>query len=182
MSMCHSSSLSSHDPIGSFYHSPSSPAIARVRWHPWGESDSTLLILTNDGLLREYNILEDPEEPTQVVDFCHSGTILPTSMNRSSISYGLTTPSKRATSRSSKPSSLSTALILKEQEGSLSATPTKSKKNKSTMTFKDFDEDATTAVSFCFGDDQGDWSPFTLFCLMQNGDLYSVCPYLPKTA
>lgn len=48
--------------------------------------------------------------------------------------------------------------------------------------FGDTDEGADTAVSFCCGEGEGDWSPFTLYCLMQNGDVYCVCPYLPKKA
>jgi nucleoporin NUP82 len=48
------------------------------------------------------------------------------------------------------------------------------------------DEGEDIAVSFTFGathaEERSGWAPFTLYCLMQNGDLYSVCPYLPKTA
>lgn len=39
--------------IGQFYHAANtSAAIAKIDWHPWGESGSTLLIMTVDGKLR----------------------------------------------------------------------------------------------------------------------------------
>lgn len=44
------------------------------------------------------------------------------------------------------------------------------------------DENGKTAVSFCFGDGDGDWGKFTLYGLMRNGDIVAVCPFLPKRA
>lgn len=38
-------------------------------WHPWGEAGSTLLVMTVDGKLREYDVSLDPEEPSKTVDF-----------------------------------------------------------------------------------------------------------------
>ena len=38
-------------------------------WHPWGEHASSLLVLTTDALLREYNIADDAQEPTQTLSF-----------------------------------------------------------------------------------------------------------------
>jgi nucleoporin NUP82 len=73
--------------VGKFYHaSGSSPQIAKVDWHPWGEGGSTLLVMTSDGKLRlvvspcslllwvercyrEYDILADVDEPQQTVSF-----------------------------------------------------------------------------------------------------------------
>ena len=162
----------SHDPIGPYYHSHSSPGIAKVAWHSWGEKDATILVLTSDGLLREYDVLRDPEEPTQVIDFCSDGSALPHSSSSSgmkSFTYGAT-PTK-----SSKRTTPGTALVKHRN-----STPQKQKKKKPPLSA--IDSDATTAVSLCFGEGQSDWSAFSLYCLMQNGDLYCVCPYLPKSA
>ncbi|RUS18788.1 hypothetical protein BC938DRAFT_475893, partial [Jimgerdemannia flammicorona] len=41
------------------------------------------------------------------------------------------------------------------------------------------DEDTLEAVSFCFGQGDGDWGTFALYCLMRNGDVYSMCPIVP---
>jgi nucleoporin NUP82 len=54
-------------PIGLYYHSPASPLISKVLWHPYGSLSSSLLVLTLDGLLREYDPLQDSEEPQQTV-------------------------------------------------------------------------------------------------------------------
>lgn len=56
--------------VGSFYHhSHSSAPIAKIEWHPWGEAGSTLMVMTVDGKLREYDISVDTEEPQQVLSF-----------------------------------------------------------------------------------------------------------------
>ena len=162
----------SHDPIGPFYHSPSSPSIAKVLFHPWGEHDAVLLVLTSDGLVREYDILHDPDEPTQVTDFCSTGSILPAR----GVSYGMTTPKKPTDPR--RPMSSSKALVRSQRSG----TPFRNVNAKGKGTFGDSDDGADIAVSCCIGEGEGDWSPFTLYCTMANGDIYCVCPYLPKKA
>ena len=123
--------------------------------------------------MREYNVLQDPEEPTQIVDFCSSGSMLPyaSAPTSSKQSYDLSTPTK---SKKRTPHSASTALVRQSDSTSQRA--------KKRSVFADVDLDASIAVSFCFGEGDGDWSVFALYCLMQNGDLYCVCPYLPKTA
>ncbi|KJA30085.1 hypothetical protein HYPSUDRAFT_32154 [Hypholoma sublateritium FD-334 SS-4] len=56
--------------IGQFYHAtPHSAPLAKIEWHPWGEAASTLLVMTIDGKLREYDISTDTEEPQQVLTF-----------------------------------------------------------------------------------------------------------------
>ncbi|KAJ4472331.1 hypothetical protein J3R30DRAFT_3524569 [Lentinula aciculospora] len=56
--------------IGQFYHGADSVApIAKIEWHPWGEAGSTLMVMTIDGKLREYDISVDTEEPQQVLSF-----------------------------------------------------------------------------------------------------------------
>lgn len=44
------------------------------------------------------------------------------------------------------------------------------------------DRDAQTAVALCVGEGKGDWGPLTLYALMRNGDIVSLCPFLPKKA
>ena len=38
-----------------------------MSWHPWGDNSSSLLVLTSDATLREYQIGDDCEEPAQSV-------------------------------------------------------------------------------------------------------------------
>ncbi|QRV72489.1 nuclear pore complex protein [Ceratobasidium sp. AG-Ba] len=54
--------------IGEYYHIPGSPRITKVDWHPWGEGGASVLVLTSDGQLREYDVAKDPGEPQQTVD------------------------------------------------------------------------------------------------------------------
>ncbi|KAK9767803.1 hypothetical protein K7432_002084 [Basidiobolus ranarum] len=44
------------------------------------------------------------------------------------------------------------------------------------------ESDGKEAVSFCFGSPKKDWGPFTVYVLMKNGDIYSLCPVMPKTS
>ncbi|TFK43370.1 hypothetical protein BDQ12DRAFT_622288 [Crucibulum laeve] len=56
--------------IGQFFHATGNSApIAKIDWHPWGEAGATLLVMTVDGKLREYDISVDTEEPQQVLSF-----------------------------------------------------------------------------------------------------------------
>ncbi|KAI0265178.1 hypothetical protein BC834DRAFT_880424 [Gloeopeniophorella convolvens] len=56
--------------VGQYFHaSATSAPIAKIEWHPWGEAGSTLMVMTVDGKLREYDISVDTEEPVQVVSF-----------------------------------------------------------------------------------------------------------------
>lgn len=56
--------------VGQYYHASKSAApIAKVEWHPWGEAGSTLMVMTIDGKMREYDVSVDPEEPQQVLSF-----------------------------------------------------------------------------------------------------------------
>ena len=42
--------------------------VAKIDWHPWGENGSTLLVMTVDGKLREYEVSLDPDEPRRTLD------------------------------------------------------------------------------------------------------------------
>ncbi|GAA5974148.1 hypothetical protein JCM11641_003465 [Rhodosporidiobolus odoratus] len=44
------------------------------------------------------------------------------------------------------------------------------------------DQDASRAVGMTVGEGKGDWGPLTLYALMRNGDIVSLCPFLPKKA
>ncbi|KAI0321851.1 hypothetical protein OF83DRAFT_162519 [Amylostereum chailletii] len=113
--------------VGQFYHgSPVAPPVAKVQWHPWGEAGSTLMVMTVDGKLREYDISVDTEEPTQIISFT----------------------SERRTSK----------------------------------TFNAFDAAEQEVASFTLGKGRADWGPLTIYAVMKSGDVYSVCPYMPKNA
>ncbi|KAJ7699929.1 hypothetical protein B0H17DRAFT_1157979 [Mycena rosella] len=112
--------------IGQFYHaSKASAPIAKIQWHPWGESGSTLMVMTEDGKLREYDISVDTEEPQQVLSFV---------------------PEKKAKS------------------------------------FVAEDASEREVASFSLGQGRADWGPLTVYAIMKSGDIYSICPYMPKNA
>lgn len=37
-------------------------------------------------------------------------------------------------------------------------------------------------ASFTLGKGAADWGPLTVYALTKSGDIYSICPYLPKNA
>ncbi|KAK4052043.1 hypothetical protein OIV83_002337 [Microbotryomycetes sp. JL201] len=56
--------------VGRFYHHlPGSLATLQVMWHPWGEHASSLLVLSSDATVREYNVAQDVDEPIQSASF-----------------------------------------------------------------------------------------------------------------
>ncbi|KAI1796250.1 hypothetical protein LXA43DRAFT_989000 [Ganoderma leucocontextum] len=56
--------------VGQFHHATETSApVAKIDWHPWGQGGSTLLVLTTDGKLREYDISQDADEPQQTLSF-----------------------------------------------------------------------------------------------------------------
>ncbi|SNX81648.1 uncharacterized protein MEPE_00353 [Melanopsichium pennsylvanicum] len=168
-------------PVGPYYHSiHSDVAVSKVDWHPWSEAGTSLLVLTEDGLLREYDVAKDTQEPQQMASF---------------LPLAAATASHRSRSRSTTPGfdTVKTCITQTFRGFGVSAE----------------DDDATTAVSFslCVTDaslpratsfdqdkDQAwaaaasrtkapsDWSPLTVFGLMKNGDIWALCPFLPKSA
>lgn len=127
--------------------------------------------MTSDGLVREYDILHDPDEPTQVTDFCSTGSVLPAR----GTSYGINTPKRPKDPRT--PGSSSKAIVRRS-----SRAPASNGKAKARNGFGMSDDDGDVATSFCVGEGDGDWSAFTLYCTMSSGDIYCICPYLPKKA
>ncbi|KAF5370096.1 hypothetical protein D9758_001201 [Tetrapyrgos nigripes] len=113
--------------VGQFYHaSNSAPPVVKIEWHPWGEGGSTLMVMTVDGKLREYDISVDAEEPQQVLSFV---------------------PERKAR-----------------------------------MSFIAEDSAEREVVSFTLGKGRADWGPLTVYALMKSGDVYSICPYMPRNA
>jgi nucleoporin NUP82 len=56
--------------VGPYHHgSKSSARITKIDWHPLGENNTSLFVLTADGLLREYDPTVDAEEPLQTLSF-----------------------------------------------------------------------------------------------------------------
>ncbi|CDO68679.1 hypothetical protein BN946_scf184652.g6 [Trametes cinnabarina] len=114
--------------IGQYYHAADTSApIAKIDWHPWGQGGSTLLVMTIDGKLREYDMALDAEEPQQTLSFV---------LDR--------------------------------------------KRRKST--FDAEDEAEREVASFSFGKGKADWGPLTVYAVTRSGDVYAICPYLPKNA
>ncbi|KAJ7068127.1 hypothetical protein C8F01DRAFT_592444 [Mycena amicta] len=112
--------------IGQFYHAAKGSApIAKIQWHPWGEAGSTLMVMTEDGKLREYDISADAEEPQQVLSFV--------------------------------PERKSKAFLAE-------------------------DASEREVASFSLGQGQADWGPLTVYAVMKSGDVYAICPYMPKNA
>lgn len=37
-------------------------------------------------------------------------------------------------------------------------------------------------ASFTLGKGHADWGPLSVYALMRSGDIYSICPYMPKNA
>ncbi|KZT60736.1 hypothetical protein CALCODRAFT_515128 [Calocera cornea HHB12733] len=110
--------------IGPYFHSaPKASRLAKIDWHPLGEGGASLMVLTEDGILREYNIFENADEPKQTVSF------LPSTLRRSR-GYSAETPQR--------------------------------------------------AVSFAFGQGRDDWGALTAFCLTNKGEIFSICPFMPK--
>ncbi|KAF9263555.1 hypothetical protein L218DRAFT_901764 [Marasmius fiardii PR-910] len=113
--------------IGQFYHASEDAApVVKVEWHPWGESGSTLMVMTVDGKLREYDISQDTDEPQQLLSFVPD--------RKPGRSYIAEDPSERE------------------------------------------------VASFALGKGRADWGPLTAYAVMRSGDVYAICPYMPKNA
>ncbi|EJD53549.1 hypothetical protein AURDEDRAFT_80006 [Auricularia subglabra TFB-10046 SS5] len=46
-----------------------SPRVVKLDWHSWGEHGATLLVGTADGVVREYDASQNPDEPQQTISF-----------------------------------------------------------------------------------------------------------------
>ncbi|KAI0774406.1 hypothetical protein C8Q74DRAFT_832825 [Fomes fomentarius] len=113
--------------VGQYHHAAESSApVAKIDWHLWGQGGSTLLVMTTDGKLREYDITADADEPQQTLSFV---------------------PERRMSN-----------------------------------SFLADDAADREVASFAFGRGKADWGPLTVYAVMKSGDVYAICPYLPKNA
>ncbi len=44
------------------------------------------------------------------------------------------------------------------------------------------DESEREVASFTIGKGKADWGPLTIYVVMRSGDIYAICPYMPKNA
>ncbi|KIJ37458.1 hypothetical protein M422DRAFT_60999 [Sphaerobolus stellatus SS14] len=78
--------------VGQFYHATNTAApLSKIEWHPWGKNGCTLLVMTMDGILREYDLSMDPEEPQQILTFMpersHRSSMMGDSSSRDFVSF-----------------------------------------------------------------------------------------------
>ncbi|KAF9290754.1 hypothetical protein BGZ68_006151 [Mortierella alpina] len=60
--------------LGEFYHINKGPAkIVKVLWHPLSKGFTHVLVMTQDGMLRMYDVATDVDEPEQVFNFGEEG-------------------------------------------------------------------------------------------------------------
>lgn len=53
---------------------------------------------------------------------------------------------------------------------------------KKTKSFVAEDASEREVASFTLGKGHADWGPLSVYALMRSGDIYSICPYMPKNA
>lgn len=84
--------------VGQYYHAArGSSDIAKVDWHPWSHSAASLLVLTCDANLREYDVSVDSEDPQQSVSFVQPSTMPGSvSTSQSSKSRGFSADDERS--------------------------------------------------------------------------------------
>lgn len=199
--------------VGAFYHHDrigGKMRLADVQWHPWGEMGSSLLIMTKDGILREYNVSIDVEEPAQTV------SLLPGQANLND-QYMSKFKSMRSRSRSQTPAAAaalarsrrSTSRLAFDDDGSASEDGhldddlADESFHTAAGSLRTVGGQGRTAVAFTLGIDMRnlsdgngmealsldqesgvspDWTPLTILTLCTNGDIYALCPFMPKNA
>lgn len=53
---------------------------------------------------------------------------------------------------------------------------------KKSRSFVAQDPSQREVASFTIGQGYADWGPLTVYAIMRSGDIYTVCPFLPKNA
>lgn len=53
---------------------------------------------------------------------------------------------------------------------------------KKTGTYVAEDPSEREVASFTLGRGKADWGPLTVYAVMKSGDIYSMCPYMPRNA
>ncbi|UZJ52354.1 hypothetical protein CBS101457_001674 [Exobasidium rhododendri] len=186
--------------VGSYYYHErigGRARIASVKWHPWGHLGSSLLIMSKDGVLREFDVSSDVEEPAQTVSLLNTTLkqVEPTSgrsKSRSrSKSYQSRSHSQTPMVNRSVRSTSRFALDVDDGENS-----EEDYMDNETAPLKNRSVGVTQAVTFTLGidgrvseDQQGeksasstDWNALTVYTLCRNGDIYALCPFMPKNA
>jgi nucleoporin NUP82 len=158
------------------YKKGSRERIVKAKWHPWGEHGTSLLVLTDDTVLRSVTSMQFRSQhyaysavlSNSEFDTSHSSTQplqaipLHPSVPYPASSFSLHTPST---------SSILTTASNKAQTVS---------KRKSVYTAEDVL--SKTAVSFDLGKGEGEWGSLAIWGLMKNGDVWTICPFLPEFA
>lgn len=170
--------------------------VMKVLWHALSYLASTLLVLYSDGLIHEFDVSKDSTKPAQILDLNSPFGILPTRISDHVDTESEETRSQlvsrmmRSTLSSSRQSSGSNQRRLRSTNSTYE-TPRRCRESTGAShlgrsrregTFSAENISASRAVSMCFGSGNGDWGPLTLYGLMENGDLYAICPYLPRSA
>ncbi|KAH9466303.1 hypothetical protein MJO28_001081 [Puccinia striiformis f. sp. tritici] len=151
-------------------------AVKKVLWHPWSHRASTLLILYDNGILHEYDVSRDALNPAQIIDFNSPYSL--TSSAEYERHPSLISSFKQVSLSSSPFSSSNHHHPITSKRASSSA----DYPSHNSGTYGSEDKASSTAISICFGTGTGDWGPLTLYAIMMNGDMYAICPYLPKNA
>jgi nucleoporin NUP82 len=55
-------------------------------------------------------------------------------------------------------------------------------RRSSSKAFNAIDSADREVASFTLGKGKADWGPLTIYAVMKSGDVYAVCPYMPKNA
>ncbi|KAG1086183.1 hypothetical protein G6F42_021092 [Rhizopus arrhizus] len=122
--------------VGGKYYQKSKAELLKIQWHPLSETNTHIVVLGNDNMLRIFDISCDIEVPEQSFDLSPLDLVT------------ITQPIKRLGS-----------ITVDDQDNS--------------------DEDV---VSFTLGGpskDKSGWEPFTVFYVLRNGHMYSLCPVIP---
>lgn len=53
---------------------------------------------------------------------------------------------------------------------------------KKTSSYVAEDPSEREVASFTLGRGKADWGPLTVYAVMKSGDIYSMCPYMPRNA
>eukprot|EP01122_Echinamoeba_exundans_P017909 TRINITY_DN9857_c0_g1_i1.p1 TRINITY_DN9857_c0_g1~~TRINITY_DN9857_c0_g1_i1.p1 ORF type:complete len:943 (+),score=206.15 TRINITY_DN9857_c0_g1_i1:100-2829(+) len=126
--------------------------IEKAEWHPL--SNAHLCLLTSDNFLRFYNVAVDTEEPEQILRIPdllqHNVKILRNEIEDDA---------------AHKKRSLTKAAIKKQLAAYMSP---------------DVIDGDANVVTFCFGNAKsGGWLPFTVFILLDSGEIFYISPVIP---
>ncbi|CAO1620236.1 unnamed protein product [Parajaminaea phylloscopi] len=144
--------------VGTFYHNSRAARpkhIVSVKWHPWSEKGTSLLVLSRDGTLDEYDVASDLAEPQQ------SLMLLPSDRRTTSpqigVRFGRGASVASLAEDEAEDEQVAVAFTLGLDAGS--------------------DDKNSSACP-----PQRDWSPLTVYVLTRTGDVFAAAPFLPRFA